>query len=68
MNENEIKEIVIERLLALPETHKISIGSKGAFNKQELIKHVTNNDEIGKKIIEIELDFLRSLKEGLFYG
>lgn len=64
--EEEIKELVITRLEVLPLNKKISIGSSGEFNREELIDHVKRGDEIGKKMVEIELSFLRALKEGLF--
>ena len=61
----EIKNIVIARLETLPRDRKISIGSEGSFSKDELIEHIEKDDKIGKKIIEIEMEFLRSLKEGI---
>ena len=64
----EIKELVIARLEVLPSNVSISIGSDGSFTKQDLIMHVEKDDEIGKKIIEIELKYLQALKEGSFYG
>lgn len=65
--QEEIKELVIARLQTLPEGKEISIGSDGEFTKEELIRHVEKGDEIGKKITEVEINFLRSLKEGIFY-
>lgn len=67
VQEQEEKEIVIARLGTLPEGYKISIGSDGDFSKEELIRHIENGNEIGKKIVEIQMSFLRSLKEGSFY-
>ncbi|MBI2110215.1 hypothetical protein HYT51_00340 [Candidatus Woesearchaeota archaeon] len=67
MNDSEIKEIVIARLDVLPRDRKISIGNEGTFSKEELIEHVQKGDKIGKKIVEIEMEFLRSFKkEGMF--
>jgi len=66
-NEQEIKELVIARLKTLPEDKGVSIGADGEFTKDELIRHVQEGDEIGKKMVEIEMDFLRSLKAGTFY-
>lgn len=66
----EIKELVIARLEVsgfLPRGKKISIGSSGEFTKDELIEHVKKEDNIGKKIVEIELEYLRAIKEGIFY-
>ena len=65
--EKEIIELVVARLQNLPANKEISIGSSGEFTKDQLIEHVKNSDEIGKKMIAIEMDFLRSLKDGIFY-
>ena len=64
-NKEEIKKIVIARLEVLPENKKISIGNFGEFSKEELIENVNKNSEIGNKIIEIELEFLRAMKKGI---
>ena len=61
----EIKELVIARLRTLSSNKKISIGSEGEFTIDELINRVQNDDEIGKKMVEIQLQYLRSLKEGI---
>ena len=63
----EIIDLVIARLQNLPSNKEISIGSSPPLTKDELIKHVKKDDEIGKKMIAIEMDFLRSMKEGIFY-
>lgn len=65
-NEKEIIDLVVARLQNLPSSKEISIGSSGEFTKDQLIEHVKKNDEIGKKMIAIEMDFLRSMKEGIF--
>jgi len=66
--EEELKEIVIARLNTISPDKKISIGSVGNFRKEELIERIKKNDEIGKKIVELELAFLRAQKEGLVYN
>ncbi len=63
----DIKKLVIIRLETLPSNRKISIGSQGEFSKDELIDHVKKEDSIGKKMIEVELEFLRAIKEGVMY-
>ena len=62
----EIKELVIIRLETMPSDKRISMQS-GEFSKEELIEHVKKDDKIGKKIIEVEVEFLRALKKGLIY-
>lgn len=60
--EHNLTDLVIARLQTLPEDQEVSIGSEGKFNKNELLQHVKNGDKVGKKIIEIELNYLQSLK------
>jgi hypothetical protein len=64
----DIKELVIFRLEALSSNKKVSIGSHGEFSKEELIEHVKKGDEIGRKIADIEMEFIRALKGGIIHG
>lgn len=64
----QIKKLVIARLDSLPSNVNISVGSEGSFNKQQLIEQVESDTEIGEKMIEIELEYLRKLKEGILYA
>lgn len=63
--DDRIRQLVVERLKTLPSGRKISMGSKGDFSKEQLIEHVGKNDEIGKKIVQIQLSYLQSLKKGI---
>ena len=65
--DEDIKELVTARLNVLSRDTRISIGSEGSFNRRELIEHVEQGDEIGKKIIEVNMKFLQSLKKGELY-
>lgn len=65
--EQEIIDLVIARLQNLPSNKDISVGSSGEFTKDQLIEHVKKADDVGKKMIAIEMDFLRSMKDGIFY-
>ena len=67
ITDKEIRELVIERLKNLSSNLKVSIGSLGEFSKDELIKNVQEKNDVGKKIIEIQLEYLRAFKEGLFF-
>ena len=66
--QEQIKELVLARLQIMPPDANISVGSDGEFSRDELIQHVKKNDNIGKKITEIELEYLRLLKEGVLYA
>ncbi len=63
----EIKKIVIARLEVFPSDKKISIGSIGELTKEEMIENVKKETDIGEKIVEVQLNYLRTLKEGIFY-
>lgn len=57
----DITNLVIARLETIPSNIEISIGGDGSFTVSELIERVKKQDEIGKKIIEMQLAYLRSL-------
>lgn len=65
--DKDIIELVVARLQTLPEDKDISIGSFGEFTKEEIINRVRSGDEVGKKMVEIEMSFLRLMKDGIFY-
>lgn len=59
----EIKELVIARLQSMPENLRVSLGGMVGMDKHEIIDHVKKGDEIGSKIIEIQMHFIQSLKK-----
>ena len=65
--QQEIIQIVKARLSTMPKEAILSIGSYGEFKRDDLIKQVEQNTEIGKKIIDIQMHYLKMLKEGVFY-
>lgn len=66
-NAEQIRELIIARLQIIPSNVGISVGSEGDFKRDELIEHVKKDDDIGKKLIEIDLNYLRTLKEFNLY-
>lgn len=67
--EPEMKEIILFRIKSskLPPNIKLSVGnlSKEPMSTEEIIKHVEQEDEIGRKIIGMELTYLEALKKGI---
>lgn len=54
-------ELVVERLMAMPQEAVISMGiGHEPMDKNKLIEHVREQDETGKKIIQLHLSYLRS--------
>lgn len=66
--DESVKELVLARLETLPSGAVISIGSGQELTKKELIQSVQEENETGRKIIEIEMSFLQGLKDGVLYG
>ena len=63
------KEIVIERLRQAPPTVKIAFGSLNEFmNRDELIEQVEKETDIGKRIVKIQLEYLKAFKRGMLQG
>ncbi|PCI21269.1 hypothetical protein COB64_00095 [Candidatus Wolfebacteria bacterium] len=62
----EIINLVIARLRTIPKDASLSVGEnehEANLNSEALITEVKNQTEIGKKFIESELFFLRTLKD-----
>ena len=63
--EDDIKKIVIARLETLSPNKKISIENSGEFTRDQLIDSVKKENEVGLKLIQIEIEFLKSFKKGI---
>lgn len=58
--EKDIKTLVKKRLSAMPPEIGFSIG-KHYFSPSQLIQEVEKNTEVGKEIIEMQIDFIRKM-------
>ncbi|MBI5635816.1 hypothetical protein HY993_02535 [Candidatus Micrarchaeota archaeon] len=57
------KKIVLARLETMPKNMSLSIGSVGSLDKWKLIEHVEQEDDVGKLIVEMYMNGLRSFKQ-----
>ncbi len=65
MSDAEVRKLVVARLSVLSSDTYISIGSEGSFSRDEMIQRVEANDEIGREIADIQMEWLRSWKQRL---
>jgi hypothetical protein len=67
--QEKIKELVIARLRSTPPNMGVLIGSgeKETYTPEELIGQIQQGTQLGKDYLELEIDFLRTLKEGALY-
>jgi len=63
LSDDEVRKLVTARLSVLSKDTMISLGLEGSFTRDELIKRVESGDNIGEKLAEIQLEWLRSFKE-----
>jgi GMP synthase PP-ATPase subunit len=62
----DLKELVIVRLQTMAGDKRVSVGADGEeYSKYDLIRHVEADDDIGKKFVELDMAFLRAIKDGV---
>lgn len=59
--DNDIKKLIKKRLSAMPPDISFSVGEFGDFTRDELIQEVDKESEIGKEMIEMELNFIKKM-------
>jgi hypothetical protein len=62
-NSDDIVNLVVARLEAMPPNAEISIGGGGDYTVSQLIDSVKKQDEVGKQMIDVQLNYLRSFAE-----
>ncbi len=62
--DDEVRKLVVARLKVLSPNMVISIGSEGSFSRDELVQRVERGDAVGEKLAEVQMEWLRSFKEG----
>jgi len=61
----EIKSLVVARIEAkISPNLKLSIGSEGSFDKEQMMHHVKKGDRLGKQIARVHLNFLKAQASG----
>ena len=65
MSENQISQdvinLVIARLETIPANVSVSIGGDGSYTIQQLIERIKKQDEVGRKMVAMQLAYIRSL-------
>lgn len=62
----EMQKLVLARLNASSDDLTISVGSH-EYNKKEMIQSVRDIDDLGKEIIEAQMEYLRDMATGAIY-
>ncbi len=59
--DEDIKQLVKKRLSAMPPEISFSVGNHGDFSRDELILEVEKESEIGKEMIEMQIEFIKKM-------
>lgn len=62
----DMQKLVLARLRASSDDLTISIGST-EYNKKEMLESVEKIDDLGKEIIEAQIEYLRDMASGAIY-
>ncbi len=62
MEEEDIKKLVLARLEAMPDHIEVNLGSGQVLQKADLISHVKSSDPLGQQIIDMQMAYLKELK------
>jgi hypothetical protein len=67
--QKDIRKLVLARIRAASGDLRVSIGgvAKG-YSKEELVRSVEKNDEIGKEITDIQMEYLKDMAQGKIYS
>jgi len=61
---DELKKLVLTRIDLMPPDFKLSVGDQGTLTKEQLIGHVQKNDETGRQIMDMQMNFIKALTTG----
>ena len=56
-----LKNLVKERLAAMPPDVSFSVGDFGDFTRDELIEEIDKDSEVGKEAVEMQIIFIKKM-------
>lgn len=62
----EMKKLVLARLKASSDELTISVGST-EYSREDMLKSVEDIDDLGKEIIQAQIEYLRDMASGAIY-
>ena len=62
----DMRDLVLARIKATSRDFRLSIGST-FYTKNELLKSVEAEDNVGKEIIKIQMEYLQDMASGAIY-
>jgi hypothetical protein len=63
MNDGDFTELIVARLETMPSNVRVNLGNLKTLGRDDLITHVKKGDSLGQQIIEMQMAYLKSLKD-----
>ena len=64
--DEQVRKLIKARLRVIPSHLQVAVGSQ-EYSIKELLKSVEKENEVGKQLIEMQLQYLRDLASGKIY-
>jgi len=64
--QEDIKKLVLARIMAASDDLRVAIGST-EYTKREMLENVKAGNNVGKEIMDIQMEYLRDMAEGVIY-
>lgn len=64
--QEDIKKLAIARINAFSDDLGIIIGNK-KYTKKEILDSIEKGDEIGREVIDVQIEYLRDMASGAIY-
>jgi len=64
--QEDVRELIIERIKAASGDLGISVGSEG-HTKKEILESVKAGNEMGQEIMDAQMEYLQDMAEGKIY-
>lgn len=61
--DNDEMELVLARIKTMPDHIQVNMGGGESYDKDKLIAEIKSCSDLGKEVIESELEYLRSFKD-----
>ena len=65
---DDFRELVYARLQTLPKGYTISVGGSDSISKEQALRHVKDNDKIGKLLVAADRHYFNLIKSGEIYA
>lgn len=66
--ESYTRDLVIARIKAIPDNMSLIVGSgENRYSKEEIIENIRDGSELGKEVVDTQIEFLKEMAKGNFY-